>query len=487
MTSPNKKEMLDVIVRATYLYLLYHTYYDSGLLYCLAIVFIYFALFYWLPQLFGRVALSSADAFFLNDISTNRQYILGTSVYERLTRDEFLYIMRNRTFATVKRFSLRIVRMLGKPYWQREPDFSVDNHLKYVEKKVPNEAALYKFFEEYITEPMDFTKSLWEATFIENYQDDKSAIIIKAHHALCDGLSAVSLLVSLADPLTDSTSSFVNLHKKSILSDLPYFFISILYFPFAAVKQLLRRPDKSFIHGQKLTGNRSYWCSARIPIDIIKRYSNLKNVKFNTTLLACIGSGVQNLFKNHNESAEGFSLYVPVGMRNLPADNSMLEIKNNISYLMFRIPTNLSPTESRIDNMHSILEALKNSLDPLVNSFSMKLVAKILPMTVARPLIHSTGSQCSMLFTNVPGPNRTLYYCKKKLLNLFFNACGTGTCGIQLCGMSYDGGLTLGVASDKACLPDAKELLREIESELLKLEPEIARMEAEKTKKLTLS
>eukprot|EP00359_Climacostomum_virens_P002365 CAMPEP_0204915570 /NCGR_PEP_ID=MMETSP1397-20131031/13544_1 /ASSEMBLY_ACC=CAM_ASM_000891 /TAXON_ID=49980 /ORGANISM="Climacostomum Climacostomum virens, Strain Stock W-24" /LENGTH=363 /DNA_ID=CAMNT_0052087669 /DNA_START=242 /DNA_END=1333 /DNA_ORIENTATION=+ len=359
---------------------------------------------------------------------------------------------------------------MGKPYWQTEPDFSVDKHARYIDKKVQNEGALYKIFEEYITEPLNFDKSPWEITFVENYQEDKSVIIVKAHHALCDGLAAVSLLVSLADPLPESSpSAFINLKKKSMLSDLKYFFMSVLVFPISCVKQLIRRPDKSFIHGQPLSGNRSFWCSGRIPIEMIKDYCKRKNVKLNTAMMACVGQGVQNLFKNHNEPAKSFSLYLPLSMRNLPSDNSMLPVENNISYLMFRLPTDLAPEESRIDSMNKIIEQLKNSLDPLVNSFMMKTIAKLFPMTIAKPLIHTTGSQCSMLFTNVPGPNMTLHLCKKKLLSIFFNACGTGTCGIQLCGFSYDGAITLGVACDKACLPDAKELLREIESEIYKM------------------
>jgi hypothetical protein len=178
---------------------------------------------------------------------------------------------------------------------------------------------------------------------------------------------------------------------------------------------------------------------------------------------------VQNLFKNHKEQAENFSIYIPVGMRNLPTDNSMLPVENNISFLMFRMPTNLAPNESRIDYMHTLVESLNKSFDPLCNSIAMRMVAKILPMTLTKPLIHNTGSQCSMLFSNVPGPNKPLYYCKKKMLDVFFTACGTGTCGIQLCGFSYDGGVTLTTSCDKAILPDARELLREIESELLKL------------------
>jgi hypothetical protein len=116
---------MDVVVRVTYLYTLYWTYTSYSLLHCLPVVLVYFTLFYWLPQLFGRKALSSADAFFLNDIPTNRQYILGGCIYERMTREEFLYILRNRTFATVSRFSLQIVKMLGKPYWVKEKDFSI--------------------------------------------------------------------------------------------------------------------------------------------------------------------------------------------------------------------------------------------------------------------------------------------------------------------------------------------------------------------------
>lgn len=461
---------LDVLVKLVYLYSLYHAFTTSGLFSCVLVVLAYYALFGWLPQLFGRVALSSSDAFFLNDIPGNRQYIIGASIYERMTRQEFLILLRDRTFTQVKRFRLKLVKILDLPYWVEEPRFSVDSHAVYIENPIRDEAGLYSIFESYIDQPLNFDISPWEVTFIENYQGDKSVIILKAHHSLCDGLAAVSLLVSLADPTADNAASFVDLNKKSVLNNLTYFILSVLLIPFALVKQLIRRPDKSFLHGPPLSGTKSFCCTRRVSMSSVKAFCRRKNVKFNTCLLSCVGAAMQTLFERYNERAENFSLYLPMSTRNLPKDNSMLPIQNSLSYLMFRMSTTLAPDESRIEYTHNLIETLKDSFEPLVNTFLVKLVAILFPMTIAKPLIHLSGSQCSMLFTNVPGPSRSLYYCKKRLLNLFFYACGTGNCGIQVCGFSYDGGITLGVCCDKACLPNATELMQEIEVEMEKLE-----------------
>jgi hypothetical protein len=463
--------MIDVVVRVSYLYTLYYAYSTSGLLYCLPVVLAYYSLFHWIPPLFGYEPLSGGDAFFLNDIPTNRQYILGTSIYERMTKQDFHTIMHTRTFVKVERFSRKIVKWMGMPYWVKEKDFSVESHTKFIDHKVTSEAELHKLFGDYISEPLDFDKSPWETVFIENYEDDKSVIFLKAHHSLCDGLSTVSLQFSLSDP-TNEASPFVNLRKKSILSDLSVFVLSALYLPIHSFKKLFDRRDKSIIHGKDLIGTKSYSSSSRIPISVIKAYSKRMDTTFNTAIMACIGSAVQNLFEKHSESAQDFTIFMPMSMRNLPSDNSMMKIENEVSYLTFRIPTNLRPDQSRIQIMNSKVEALKRSFDPICNSLGFKLMTKFIPMTIAKHMIHWTCSQYSMIFTNVPGPSKALYFSKKRLLNNYSSVCGAGNCGVSLCGFSYDGHFTIGLTCDKALFPDAKELLKEIEAELQKMSDE---------------
>jgi diacylglycerol O-acyltransferase len=463
--------MIDLVVRVSYLYSLYYTYSASGLLHCLPVVLAYYTIFHWLPLLFGYEPLSGGDAVFLNDIPTNRQYILGTSIYERMTKQDFHTIMHTRTFAKVERFSRKITKLMGKPYWVKEKDFSVDRHTKFIDHPVTSEAELHKVFGDYISEPLDLTKSPWEAVFIENYEDDKSAIILKAHHALCDGLSAVSLLFSLSDPTTEA-SGFVNLRKKSVLSDLTVFVLSVLYLPISWIKRLTTRHDKSLIHGKALLGTKSYSCSGRIPISAIKAYSKRKNTTFNTAIMACIGSAVQNFFEKHNETAEDFTVFIPLSMRNLPTDNTLLPPKNDVSYLTLRFPTNLRPEQSRIEIMNTAVEALKNSIEPVCNSLAAQTFSKFFPMTIGKPMIHFLASQLSIIFTNVPGPNKALYFCKKRMLGNFSSVCGAGNCGVTLCGFSYDGFFTIGLTSDKALFPDARELLKEIEAELQKMSDE---------------
>jgi hypothetical protein len=74
--------------------------------------------------------------------------------------------------------------------------------------------------------------------------------------------------------------------------------------------------------------------------------------------------------------------------------------------------------------------------------------------------------------TNVPGPRQPLYFAGQKIENFMFWVPRSGKIGLGISIFSYDGKVTVGIASDEGLMPDPEILLEGFEEEfntLLKL------------------
>jgi diacylglycerol O-acyltransferase len=87
----------------------------------------------------------------------------------------------------------------GGWYWEERPEDDVEAHLEYLTLPEPgDEAVLQRFIGSQRTVPLDRDKPLWRMFCIDGYQGG-SAILVRTHHALADGIRMVQLAMSLFD------------------------------------------------------------------------------------------------------------------------------------------------------------------------------------------------------------------------------------------------------------------------------------------------
>lgn len=61
------------------------------------------------------------------------------------------------------------------------------------------EAELRRFVGELLSEPLDSSRPLWDAWFVEGVDDDRVAFVLRVHHVLADGLSLFDAAMLLMD------------------------------------------------------------------------------------------------------------------------------------------------------------------------------------------------------------------------------------------------------------------------------------------------
>ena len=94
------------------------------------------------------------------------------------------------------------------PRWEVDPNFDMTFHLKRFH--VPADGTdrpLMRIAEQMAEQDFDRDRPLWEMALVQGWDGERSAVIIKLHHAITDGVGGMAMAASLFDltrtPSTD--------------------------------------------------------------------------------------------------------------------------------------------------------------------------------------------------------------------------------------------------------------------------------------------
>lgn len=89
---------------------------------------------------------------------------------------------------------------LANPVWVDDPAFDLDFHLQHRSLPKPGrEEQLWDLASRVFSRSLDRSRPLWEGYLIDGLADGRVAILLKSHHCMVDGISAVEMLTALVD------------------------------------------------------------------------------------------------------------------------------------------------------------------------------------------------------------------------------------------------------------------------------------------------
>lgn len=157
--------------------------------------------------------LSELDSSFLYlETETTPLHVGGVFVFKRPSKDSSLNYSRFRKIiesilGNEPFFRERLIEVplnLELPAWVDDPDFDLDQHISH-EHLDPSEHSLLALASNYFSEPLDRTRPLWHAKFIEHLECDTDyqfssnhfALFLKVHITAIDGISGEDILSQL--------------------------------------------------------------------------------------------------------------------------------------------------------------------------------------------------------------------------------------------------------------------------------------------------
>ena len=461
--------------------------------------------------------MTKADNFWLcMDEPTNLMIITAFMEFEEPLDFKRLYATIESRLASFKRFRKRVVRPVsgvGVPNWETDKNYDLRSHLQRVALPAPGDKAdLQEMISNLMTTPLDPNKPLWQVHLIENYGKG-CVVFFRIHHCIADGIALVHVMLSTADTEPDAPWPEYQPEKQRDSNFLKSFFpvgnmIGTITKTLDTTKQygatLLKEGGKTLSDPSRLkkvanttTGltsdivsilakhtimpsdprtpfkgklgvrKRVAWTEP-MSLDKIKTVGRaISTATLNDVLIASVTGAMRRYLKTRNTPVNELDLRVAVPV-NIRKPGTEFELGNRFSLVFLALPVYIDDPVLRLKEVKRRMDHLKTSPDAYVN-FGLLSAMGLLPANISKRTAHLFGNKASGVLTNVPGPKQPLYFAGKKISNIMFWVPRSGVVGLGISIFSYDGKVTVGIASDEGLMPDPEALLEGFEEEFNQL------------------
>src|SRR5271165_2479990 len=152
------------------------------------------------------------------DVPGNPMVNNGVLIFEGPLKLDRLQEKLSERLLAIPRFRQRVEMRFGDYWWCEDPTLDVQKHIKRV--RLPGKgdrAELQNYISQLVSEPLDKTRPLWQMRIVEHYEGG-AAVIVRAHHAVADGIAAMGVLLSLMDNSAGRTPSTAGAFKAGARS-----------------------------------------------------------------------------------------------------------------------------------------------------------------------------------------------------------------------------------------------------------------------------
>ena len=425
------------------------------------------------------VQMRAADAAWLHmEDPTNLMMITALFTFKKPLDRDLIRKAVVEGLLPYDRFQMKAIsQRIGRPSWNYYPEFDVDQHLEVLQLESPGgEEQLLGLVSQLMGVQLERDKALWKFHIVQGYEGG-SALIVRLHHAIADGIALLKVLLSLTEPSPDSESRGDQLLEApqrktaSLLHDAnikvkPRKFIDLarIYSSAAADlgKVLIETEPVTPLRG-KLGIAKSAARTKPLSLDVVKEARGRAGCTVNDFLMAAVAGGVRaHLQRLKTPLTPGLNVraVIPVDLRK---PTSKQTLGNRFGLVFLGLPVGLDDPKERLAEVQRRMQHLKTSPQAVVVLGLLKAVGSI-PAEMQNTIVELFGSKASAVVTNVPGPREHLYLASQAIESLMFWVPQSGRLGLGLSILSYGGQVRIGVATDAGLTTDANLLASDIEA-----------------------
>ena len=406
------------------------------------------------------------------------------------------------------RFRQRVVEDAAGATWVDDQRFDIAAHVEPIKlprrRGASQQAALQEFVGNLAMQPLDHRRPLWHFYLVEDFVGDDglsgSALVVRLHHCIADGIALISVTMSLVDggteppkrrnkapasaedwiadtlikPFTGMTVKALDLVGESAAKSL-----HMLLDPEKAVQHglagsmdaarmgyqlvsdaaaLALMPDDSptLLKGAPGTEKRVAWCPP-LPLDEVKAIGKALNCSVNDVLLSCVAGALGGYLRQHGDDTEGKEIraMIPVNLRPL---EEAWKLGNHFGLVPLVLPIGITNPVERVYEVRRRMAALKGSTQPLL-AFGLLAVAGLLIKPAQDALLNLFSRKTTAVMTNVPGPREPLFLCGSHVTQCMFWVPQSGNVGLGVSILSYGGGVQFGVITDTQLCPEPQQII----------------------------
>jgi WS/DGAT/MGAT family acyltransferase len=439
------------------------------------------------------------------DRPANRMIIVGVIMLAQPVDIGRIETTLAKRLLTYRRFRQRVEYRATGIWWCDDPHFDIAHHIKRFRLPSPGgKVELQRYVAELAARPLDPAHPLWEYQIVEDYEQG-AVLIARIHHAIADGIALINQLLSLTDdrpnaPLAGrrrsaSADDDLGMNWPEALRTTGEIIgtglrlsnkawdtaITLATHPTKAVDYLrdgtgitselayllfMPMDTPTRLKGTPLGDKRVAW-SDPIPLPEVKAVSRALGCSVNDMLLAAVSGALKSYLEDKGDPTEGVEVraLVPINLRP-PTGGPTLG--NRFGVMGIELPVGFENPLERLFEVRRRMQELKKSYEP-VTTLGLIGALGYGPKLVQDKLFDLLLSRATAVMTNVPGPQNPLYLGGSELKQIIFWVPQSGSIGMGLSILSFNGKVHFGLITDAAMVPDPQSIIARIEPEFERL------------------
>lgn len=380
---------------------------------------------------------------------------------------------------------MRVPWRLHRPVWHTRATVDLDYHIRRVHVRAPGgRRALDELISEIASTPLDRSRPLWEAYYVEGVGERQIAVVGKLHHALADGVASANLLTQAmesllpevpyeadhpsAPPTRGQLLRFALRDHLRKATALP----SALGDAVRGVHRLQRRvrlrgrapgmahrlrPPATFLN-HKLTPRREF-ASASLPLTELRQASRTLGVTINDMVLAVAAGGLRQLLLTYDGHADApIVTLVPAA-----TDTSPNRVSGNaLNPMSVSLPVQAADPLQRIDLLRTATRVAKDDAEVLGPTTAGRLLEYLPPLAVRAVFgwlsrRDRPNQLYNVIISNVPGPRRRGRLAGAQVSEIYSAGPLAAGIAMNVTVWSYADQLNITVLSDERTFKDVHD------------------------------
>jgi diacylglycerol O-acyltransferase len=388
---------------------------------------------------------------------------------------------------------------LAPPAWVDDSDFDVRNHVR-AATGVGDRAQLMRFVGNLMAERLDHARPLWCMDVAGPLEDGRSALVIRIHHCLADGVTCLRMLSQLLWDTDDRRESLVSgtwqpgpgpgrlrLLVSGVGSQLRGAGRALAGgarvaasprrwrdagSELAALPATLRRElwplgaDTAF--DRRIGGNREVAFTACELADL-KRIEHAagSGVTVNDVVLAVVAGAIRRWLGAHQEPMRAMRVQFPVSMHHRGENPD--ELGNRDSFLFCDLPVAEPDPRKRLAtiNAETVSRKQHHDADELFSFFHS--LSHIRPLYRVASELASGPREFALSVSNVPGPREPVHMLTGRVAELYSVAEPADRHALRASAVSLAGRMGFGFCTDPGAVPGVSELAAGLDASLQEL------------------
>ncbi|MFJ9363887.1 wax ester/triacylglycerol synthase domain-containing protein [Nocardia sp. NPDC101769] len=392
----------------------------------------------------------------------------------------------DRGTRAVPRFRHRLVTVplgLAPPRWTPDPDFDLSWHVRHFDVAAP--ADLSSVLEFARTEAMaafDPARPLWRFTVLSGLAGGKSAVVLKVHHSLTDGLGSIQIAGEILDFDRAGTEraqipETARANGRGVLGDIVAWNWTVgaglvrggLSIVLPALRRTVTKPVEAIKDGAALAGSLlrlAYPITSTlsplmtertlgrrltvldVPLDALRHGAHLAGCSVNDAFLAGVLIGLRAYHDRHGAKVDQLRVTMPISVRR-PADPIG---GNRITLARFTVPVDKA---TAVDLMRALAVTVEGWKREPAIPFSNAVAATFNRLPVG--LLTEMFKHVDFVASDVQGSPADLYLAGAKVDRIYPFGPTTGT-AFNITLISHVDTCCIGINSDTGAVPDPEVL-----------------------------